>query len=555
MEEINSTLCKILQEITQSNIESLIEISDGFMLPNILYGMDPDFFPFEKKLSKWEVSKSMLEAYLQQNGLQDQILEFEIDNIRAGALEHIVSAVLQILAIFAVFKKEKWEVLFNKVDNETQKSLLPILTPMTQDINEALQLAKSNIISHNLPHSDDLKMLLQKMETQDIQIDSLTTRLEEKDYKLQQKDVEIRKLKDRTIKLEEELQNLHKLKDDTIKQIEDFYTAKGDVGNAEEYATKVQQLMDERDDYKESLQRHEMMIADRDEEIEKLTLMRTAYENHKHEMDNYLEQIEYFKDQTDRLKNECEVKASRIKLLERSDGQLKALKDKIKAQGREINELKIDKMELENSVKVLEKKMITADEKVEFIRQKSMNNLKPPEDLIKDSNYTTRLEEENERLKRLNTMLRQHFSDNEIKKLDQELLEKDQQMYSSKVKSLMMEKSALLEKNQLHERNALARSNVINTFSYKNLDTLEEVDESGINGFTQNLDDLASSQSIEDNDRAIHNTENVELMYNVCMEFMQNELMNIRMLLPRRAERKRDIFERFKLSNVIKETI
>lgn len=60
----NIKLCRLLEEITDDSIESLEDLSDGYLMPNILNKIDPEVFNVDEKISDWVKIKSLVEKYL-----------------------------------------------------------------------------------------------------------------------------------------------------------------------------------------------------------------------------------------------------------------------------------------------------------------------------------------------------------------------------------------------------------------------------------------------------------------------------------------------------------
>ena len=143
MEDIDTSLCKIIQDLTFGNIENLKEMSEGYLLSNLLHKLDSQFFHLTSKLDNWANAKSQLEQYLCEKGLQNQVLDFDEKGIASGELEHIVSAVLQILAIYGAFNQSEWYHVTENFELMQKNLILPIINPMILDIIEELQSFKS----------------------------------------------------------------------------------------------------------------------------------------------------------------------------------------------------------------------------------------------------------------------------------------------------------------------------------------------------------------------------------------------------------------------------
>ena len=539
MDDIDTCLCKLIQDLTYGNIESLEEMSDGYLLSNLLYKIDPQYFYLSDKLENWINAKTQLEQYLSKNGLENQVLDFDEKSISEGVLEYLVSAILQILAIYAAFNDNEWAVVSEQFEPSQKNLILPILNPMIADITEEREKA---------PKNDEMKVLLLTLEKRETELNNVKKQLCSTKDELNLSKTEIQTLTKENKKLNTELQDLHRLKNDTIKQIEEFYANKDDMENENELTRRMKQIVSERDELADKLFRLQLSITDKDNEIEKLNLVKNAYETKKSEIESFTEQVHYYKTQNEKLKADIELKDSKLSALEHADFQINKLKEKVKEQYSKLSELKLEKIENENTIKNMEKQVSIANEKVDFIRQRSNSLNESAIDMVQDSAYVSNIEEENENLKRKLNYLMNEISEKDIKELESAFLEKENQLLSGKVKGLLMHSKSLTVQNPANDHNQ-KRSKELSELACISPEKRSLKDNKGFNSTLQNIASENSLYEIKADP-----TESMNILYTVCMEIIQKEMMRNRALAPTYNERKRDIFKQFALSNVMKST-
>lgn len=536
MEDIDLSLCKLIQDLTFGNIESLREMKNGYLLSNLLNKIDPQFFSMSDKFENWMNAKAELERYLSEKGLQNQILDFEEKGIAEGTLEHLVSAVLQVLAIFCAFNEKEWSQLSEQFDSVQKNLLLPIIDPMISDIIEERQ---------QVPKKEEIKTLLLSLESRETALTELGKRSAIREEALSLAYRDIQNLSQENKKLKVELEDLHKLKNETIKQIEEFYANKEDRENEDELSKRLNRTINERDEFADKLFRLQLMLTDRESEIEKLTLIKTAYENKKADLDNFTEQVQYYKTQNSKLKADVDVKDAKLSALEHADLQITKLKDKVKEQVLVISKMRLDKIDSTNQIQTLEKKLTILNDKMDFLRKKNSDSSELVTDLGQDSSYVSKLEEENGNLKKKVSSLIRELSDGDIERMESEMIEKENQLLTGRVKGLLMHSKSLSCHNQQIEPQK--RLGNLADAVYKSPE--DNCDQKDRSSFT--ILDLGSASSLMD--EKTNQIDNMTLLYSVCMEFLQKDMMKTRVLAPIYDERKRDIFKQFTLANVMKQ--
>ena len=265
----------------------------------------------------------------------------------------------------------------------------------------------------------------------------------------------------------------------------------------------------ERDDLADKLFRLQLMLTDRENEIEKLNLVKNAYESKRSDLESFTEQVHYYKTQNDKLKAEIEVKDSKLNALEHADIQISKLREKVKEQNTKISKLKLEKIEFENSIKTMEKRLVMANEKIDLFKKRSSDMLEPNE-LVQETSYLSKLEEENGRLKRKVHYLIKELSEGDMDKLESDEIEKENQLLTGKVKGLLLHTKSLSLQNQISYQEMQKRSKDISDFIYKSPDKQHRDQKDKFNSTLQNM---VSNSSLSD-DKA-DPAESMNLLYTV----------------------------------------
>ena len=215
MEDIDQTLCKLITKLTSAELISLKSMRDGSQVGRLLRCIDA-LFSATAELCTWSVAKTKLEAFLAGKGLNQQILDLDEALIASETLEHVISAVIQLLSVFAVFNGDEWTAALDGLNLERRSLLQQIMDPMIKDIKDELT---------STPDSTDIKGILLKLERQEGELGEARTSLQLMDAELHDAKQEIEKLTASNSALTAELRELNKVKNETIKQTQKRQTA------------------------------------------------------------------------------------------------------------------------------------------------------------------------------------------------------------------------------------------------------------------------------------------------------------------------------------------
>jgi len=557
MEDLNLNICKVLQEITDYNIESVTEMDQGFLLANILQQIDHDEFSAkDKTLNNWTNAKDRLEHFLALKGLANQNLDFELPDIRKGEPQAIISALLQILAILAAFNPSNWERIINSVDYMAKITLTKFLESMISDIKEEIKFSRHASKSIHFENPEDIKNILQKLEKHENTIEAHEQTIQALRAELVKENQEKAKLQRTLDERDREIVEMQQIKAEALKLLETNYASRREEDRGEDLSKKVNKLNHEIDILNEKLLETRSIIIDKENEIDKLKLMQSFLEEKKTELEEINEQLVYYKKLTDSLKKEKEISDSKLKCFEFADKTITRLKELLNEEKQTSSSLKLKVLEQEQTITSLQRKLGNSEDKVTIMRRSmSINNTAPENnDIFMQSNYICELEEENSKLKKNIKELLSHQNEIEMKKFEEDLKEKEAEMMKSKLKSLMIENEHLAIQ-KTHKKERIARS-------------MASIDPSDMH-FHDILNNLKENESIvmqnvktgdfswEKDDEGFKaypssfKLEDFSLMYTALMSYTHKDLLRQRLLVPGRGERNRDIFKPFAITNLI----
>ena len=364
MQEIDQKLCIFIQEITDCSIDTLKEMKNGFLLNNLLNKINPEYFRIHKLIPNWKIAQNNLQDFLIKNGLEE-ILDFDLDEIKNGQIECLISAVFQILAIFAVFNKDSFKIGIGNVDNETRFSIMSILTKMIERIELEIDM-KINIKKNGT--NSDIKSLFQKLEFQDNLLKQNEEELLKKTNEIFDQNSEIKKLKDDFEKKNMEFKNYKKRKEEAIKHLENlYYKNEKEMGN-KELKKKVEELEKENLKIKNLNSELNEKIDEKDSELEKIKIMFNFYEQNKAEYEELGSQLSYYKKSMDNLKYENSLNNDKLKYYEEVGENFLELKKRYKNEKKRFSNLEKSNKELKLTLGLFKNKLNLSNQKLDFIK-------------------------------------------------------------------------------------------------------------------------------------------------------------------------------------------
>lgn len=555
MDQIEAKICAILQEMTDCNIQSLIEMKDGFLLTNLFGCINAEFFPNYKMLSDWYSAQDKLQEFLNCNGL-DEILDFDIEEIQKGHKESLISAIFQILAIYAVFNPKGWEKTINSVEYDTKYSVMMILQKMINKIQFELSIAQQELNPPSSTGSNEFKQLLQKLEFQEGILNQNQNELLEKTNTIFSLQKEVQKVKSELVKKAKEFHEDKKRKEETIKYLEEMYGAKKDEVLLKKYEGMINDLENEKNVLNTSNKKLETMVDERDAELEKLKVLKDMTETKQKEFEVVNEQLGYYKKLVEKLKKESEINYAKSQILTRADQNVKELQIELEREKSKSIIMSKSRTKLESENESLRRKYNLASDNISFIRRKSTS--KPPSDFLLKGNYISEIETSNSDLKKNLDDAMEEINLSHLKQFNIELEnEENFENLKKEVQNLRISKAALeKENNFLMKQQSTADFNLNKISSLQNINEVDEEYEQMDSGSDLNkfkVKNILSKGTISEfNDGGIKNyDEFFDIFYSLSVNSMKEAMMNEKLMIPGRFERKRDIFSRFTFSSVL----
>jgi hypothetical protein len=553
MEDLNVNICKVLQEMTDYNIESVSEMETGFLLANLLQQVDSDEFSSkDKTLNNWQHAKDRLEHFLSSKGLINQNLDFELPAIRKGEPQAIVSALLQIFAILAAFNPSNWERIINCVNYIAKVTIMKFLETMIADIREEIKFSRSASKGSHFDSPDDMRVLLHKLERHEATIDSQQASIAELKAELEKEYQEKQKVSRALEEKNKEILEMQQIKNEALKLLECNYVSKREEDPGEGLNKKIVKLNHEIDALNEKLLESRSTIIDKENEIDKLRLMQAFLEEKKTELEETNEQLSYYKKLTDNMKKEKEIYDSKLKCFEYADKNISKLKDLLKEEKQTAITFKLRSSEQEQTIAALQRRLGNSEDKVTIMKKSYLGNQSSSDsnEVFFQTNYLKDLEEENARLKQQTRDLNAQLNEQEMKNFTDELKEKETELMRSQIKSLLIENDHLTVQKAVHRKrysHSIASIDP-NDLELNHLLNLKEENESVI---LQNVKTGDFSWERDDDEPKVGlpspKLDDFGLIYTCIMNYGYRELLRDRLLVPGRPERTRDILRPFAL--------
>lgn len=528
MNNLEYAICDLVSMICDNEIPSILEINLPRNQKALLLWININFFS-KKVIKNWNDTKIAIENFLKEKNIH-QKLDFKIDQMEDGSKEYIISAVIQIISIIAIFNEDHFENLINTIDYETKSVLQQILNPMINGMKEEIMHTKTN--SKNIDFKDtyvsqDIKETFRKLEQQDDIIKDKEIEIDDLKERLSNKEKEFEKVNFAFLNKTKEFNEMITFKDETIKQLEDACQNKADKEEFENVLYKVNRLENDNKKLYENNISKDLEIKDKINEIEKMKLSDDFYQKQKKEFEEVIEQLRYYKDLVQKLKTEKEVNESKIKIFEMKQKSIKNLRQDLQTEIKEKEKLNSMVQNLEAKTINMKKKIQMEKEKVDFIKQSSMSNLGR---FIEDGKVFRELEQENDLLKSKIMTLQDIGSVQEDFPLCKSMANLNNfgnNNFFKKMKSKKRFSISISEKSGEGSSNYVTTKEILKSNKENNYKIIDE---------KKNEDKF---------------NEDIKLLYSVFLEFTNKQAFSKSFFIPKKQKRKRNIFDKFTLSNVL----
>ena len=541
MNNLEYAICDLVSMICDNEIPSILDINLPRNQRALVLWININYFS-NKTIKNWVDTKTSIENFLKDKNIH-QNLDFKIDQMEEGSKENIISAVIQIISIIAIFNEDHFENLINTIDYETKSILQTILKPMINGMKEEIMHTKGN--QQNVDFKDtyvsnDIKETFRKLEQQDDMIKEKDFEIAELKERFTNKVKEFEKVNFAFLNKTKEFNEMITFKDETIKQLEDACQNKADKEDFQMILQKVNRLEKENRKLHESNLSKDLEIKDKLNEIEKMKLSEDFYQQKKKEFEEVIEQLKYYKDLVQKLKTEKEVNESKIKIFQMKQKSIQVLRKDLQTEIKEKEKLSSMVQNLEAKTINMKKKIEMEKEKVDFIKQSSITNFGK---FIEDGKVFRELEQENVLLKSKIMTLQEIGSGQEDYPLCKSMANIGKfgnNFFQKKSKDKFKKNRYSIS---ISEKSGEGTSNYVTTKEILLSDKENFKSEKGI---LPSEKEVVNKEKIEEKFN-----EDIKLLYSVFLEFTNKEAFSKSFFIPKKQKRKRNIFDKFTLTNVL----
>ena len=548
MDDLNDTLCVVIQEITNFPVESIALMSDGIYLPLILEKINSqEFNRNDASLTNWKTAKERLEHFLESNQIVDRQLDFALKDIENGDFEAILGAILQIFAIFVTFNKPGWDQIMKAVGFVTFTHVTKLLGDMVNGLKELLEMTKQ---SKRMGHEDlNLRSLLNKLESKEKEMEIQSEEIKQLNEKLNQEKTETKKLTKTIEKLEKELLETHEIKD---KAVEDLVRKDSELGldnSVDKQNQKTREYEREISQLKTKLETTTTFLVDRDCEIDKLSSLLNNLNMNQNQNEDLKKQLEHYENSAKEIKLSNEYLTSKLNSLSNVDTLIKNLNMRLKEE--KDNSLKFEAQlnEARPLIENLQKRIDILETTNRFSGKntKSVTEFGDFYSLELFKNF----ESENQQYKRKLEELQTSNLNYQQRLFSDSIIEKENEALRAQIDTFLENGDA----------SVLRKTNIGESGSFGALEFPDQIfrGESAFDKKVSSLEQFPTSDFSVDQNRAEvfenrvngHFSLNSEIIYTTLMEFYRNELAEQKKFVFARPERERNILKQFMLSDML----
>ena len=181
---IERSCLQIIQDLTNQSIHSLNELAKGYTMPVILQKIDPVYFEHISDDHNWFQYKKVIEEFLQQNGIDEEI-DIDVPGIHQQYTASIITALFQIFSIVAVFNEEEWKNAVNMASmQEDVQSIVDIVNKIKQKLQDVIQLSKNSRRVSGIKSNKDVMHVLMELEQKEQLYKQMENELWQKSHKI-----------------------------------------------------------------------------------------------------------------------------------------------------------------------------------------------------------------------------------------------------------------------------------------------------------------------------------------------------------------------------------
>ena len=546
MEDLDDVMCSVIQEITCFHIETVGQLKDGRYLHLLLEKIDPSFFHFsESDEENWYSTEQHLMHYLQQKHIDEDTIDFDLEQIVLGNKGMICHALLQIFAVLVVFNKSYWEEVMKKVGflvhTQIKNSLDSMIKQLTDLVNES---KAKNVFGGDA----NLRSMLQTLESKQEIIENQNTEIENLKNELETAKLNIQIYQTQLKDKEKELEGVTALKDNILKDImkKEDKKMRGMYEDGPNKNSELQFLEKEVLLQRSLLHSKETALLDKTMEIEKLTTLLQNLDKIKSENEELSSELEHFKKLAEDTKKHNQLLDQRFQAMGSFQNFVEELKNEL------LNEKKMNTKiayELEDKSSLID----TLQKKLDILEGNRKTGGRNPLDGRVNDLYSMELfktvEVENKKYKK---QLEELSHKNQLiqSKLNLYTMEdKENQALKAQIASFLSE-----ENNRINQSQENFKKSSLDKLANEQKDSQKELGKkSSLDRFA--TEELDEQQNGEDKARKEKETfaQDFGMVYSAIMEFYKNEIAESRRFVYNRSDRDRNIFKQFMLTGMLME--
>lgn len=548
MDDLNDTLCVVIQEITNFPVESITLMSDGIYLPLILERINSqEFNRNDASLTNWKTAKERLEHFLESNQIVDRQLDFALKDIENGDFEAILGAILQIFAIFVTFNKPGWDQIMKAVGFVTFTHITKLLEDMVNGLKELLEMTQQ---SKRMGHEDlNLRSLLNKLESKEKEIEIQSEEIKQLSEKLNQEKTETKKLTKTIEKLEKELVETHEIKDKAVEDLVRKDSEQSSDNSVDKQNQKAREYEREISQLKTKLETTTTFLVDRDCEIAKLSSLLNNLNMNQNQNEDLKKQLEHYENSAKEIKLSNEYLTSKLNSLSNVDTLIKNLNMRLKEEKDNSMKLEAQLNEARPLIENLQKRIDMLETSNRF-SGKNTKSVTEFGDFYSLQLFKT-LESENQQYKRKLEELQTSNLNYQQRLFSDSIIEKENEALRAQIDTFLENGDA----------SVLRKANIGESESFGALEFPDQIfrRESTFDKKVSSLEQFPTSDFSMDQNRGDgienrvngHFSLNSEIIYTTLMEFYRNELADQKKFVSARPERERNILKQFMLSDLL----
>ena len=394
MEEFKRSVCQLVFEVTNVQLNSVREMETGYLLSHLLRQIDPCYFEQGTVYDDWDETRTVLAGYLSQKGLNPNALCLEVEEICLGSVEALLSGVLQVLTVLFYFNPLKRKGLNALLADQPKKGLKKALETMQDQFEERLNNGPTTARASQ--EGKTIKTILLKLEQKESELEELQAKLGRVQEKYALSKAKAQEGQQALEERNKQLAETEHAKEQLKRQLEELIKSTR-IPNEAFFLEKLRLKEEELDRANRKLLSLQTQLIEREERLSKReTQLAVAQEKNEgvreveEQLGVYQSLSSSYKAQTEELQSQLRKAEERIAASganDRLSGELVRAREDFQVQSELL-------FQTQNALTATRKKLEVSEEKLKKISHRSISNL---EHHVQVVNYISRIKELEER--------------------------------------------------------------------------------------------------------------------------------------------------------------